>query len=571
MKQIKPLALLLLLPISAAQGALYLTEYDDSYTLDNGLIQLTLSKDGDAVSLYKDGVNMVDNLSGVSTDPNKHRSFYLDYHTGISGGATNFYPSSVNILRNDNKQIHIQFIGSSDDHILLEYHYIMKPDVSGIYSYVVADNVKDETTQIAELRTVYRFDSELMPHLHNGRILATPPSYATLEASTKIQDETWLLDNGEIYSKYDLADYQRETNIWGVLGSGFGAWVISAGTDYFSGGALNQELLVHQDGIALNYLTGAHLGSPDMFAPADWHKVYGPWLLYINHHENDSTLIDDARLQAEKEIKQWPYKWVTDERYPIKRGQLKGQVSSDAPLMINLANDAESSFDRQTLGYYYSARTDAKGHYDIDNIIPGQYELTAYALTGSEPGVLYSHPVTIGHNTTKLSFEIPRNELETIWNIGQANRRGDEFYLANKPRNYIWHTESPADLTYIIGQSQPDKDWYFVQSTPGTWRVEFTLSKVTDSLLNVAIAAASNFGMGADSTKPELAIRVNGSLLTVLNYENDKAVYRSAMQSGRYHNEKLDIPAHMLIDGENNIELEVLGGAFIYDTINLQQ
>lgn len=77
------------------------------------------------------------------------------------------------------------------------------------------------------------------------------------------------------------------------MGNGYGAWMVPASGEYFSGDALKQELLVHQDAIILNYLTGSHFGTPDMVAQPGFEKLYGPWLLYINQG-NDRELVADV-------------------------------------------------------------------------------------------------------------------------------------------------------------------------------------------------------------------------------------------------------------------------------------
>ncbi len=573
MKKVILILAILLLPFmfsyAASDTKMSLEEYHDYFILDNGLIELKLSKQGDVLGLTKDGINIVKNLSGVSRDPNKHRSFYLDFHTGISGGATNFYPSKVRVLEQNEKTIHIAFIGSPEDHGYLEYHYVMRPEVSGVYNYVIAENINKPVMRMAELRTVYRFDSSILNQLHNGHRHGPVPLYSDLEASKQIQDETWRLDTGEIYTKYDYATYMRESKLWGVFGNGLGAWVIPASFDYYAGDLLNQELMVHQDAIALNYLTGAHLGSPDMFAPQSWKKTYGPWLVYVNHEDNEDLLIQDAFEQTDIEQKQWPYRWMKDTRYALDRGTLKGKVTSDEPVMVVLSSDSEAEFDQQTLGYFYSANVE-KGRYEINNINPGKYHLSVYALTGNQIGVLYRDIVDIETDKTKKDILVPSMQGEVLWHVGQANRRADEFKYSNMPRNYIWKNKPPANLEFVINESTEKEDWYFVQNKPGIWSIKFGLDRIDTATLNMAIAATSNSGMGKPSSC-ELEILINGKTLETFSYKNDKAVYRSANQSGRYTAEKLEIPEEYFNVGENTLQLKLHGGAIMYDTINLSR
>jgi rhamnogalacturonan endolyase len=556
--------------VSAANKPVSFTRNNDQYQIDNGLISITITSKGDVSNLVKDGQNLVANLSGVTPDPNKQRTFYLDYHTGKSGGATNFIPTEVKVIKKSSDMVHIAFFGSSSDYLYLEYHYIVKQGVSGVYSYVIAKNMKSADTQVAELRTVYRFDTKIMPKLHNGSFTTQVPLYAELEKMPPVQDETWQLPDGSTYSKYDLAAYMRSSALWGVLGNQYGVWVIPAAYDYYSGDDLKQELIVHQDGIALNYLTGSHLGSPDMFAPEGWSKFYGPWLVYVNKAQNEQDITKDAYRQADIERKQWPYSWVKDGNYPLIRGMLSGNVTSNFPVRVLLSSDTKSNFDQQTLGYYYSCDTDKKGNYTIEKICPGIYQLSVYALSGAQTGTIYQEKITVGKGKQEKNIFLKKPDSRVLWQIGQANRLANEFRLADKPRNLKWQQEVPAQLEYVIGKSSESQDWYFTQCKPGIWSVNFQLNKILDSTLNIAIAAASSSGM-KQPTSPKLEIKINGHLLKTLEYSNDKAIYREAMQSGRYHDEHIAVSSEWLKSGDNSLTLELLGGAFMYDTINLTQ
>lgn len=550
-----------------------LIEKDNGFMLDNDKINIEISKNGDVTSLYKDGINMVNNLKGVSRDPNHNRSFYLDYHTGVSGGATNFIPSRYKIVEQSDDKVHLAFYGTNQDHVYLEYHYILKSDVSGVYSYVIAENRSEKEMRIAELRTVYRFDRDIMPLLFNGSRTSHPESYASLEAQPFIQDETWQLENGEVYTKYDLSNYMRDSQLWGVLGDNVGAWVVPANHDYFSGDDLNQELMVHQDAIALNYLTGAHMGTPDMFAPTNWKKMYGPWLVYINSGETAEELLENAKQQVNTEVKQWPYKWVNESLYNHNRGTLTGKVNTSLPVKIVLSSDLNTEFSQQTLGYFYSAETDNNREYQLSNINPGKYQLSVYALAGTQIGTLHTETIEIKRGENHLALQLPEVNVKPIWKLGEANRLSNEFKFSDQQRNYRWHNEVPANLNFIIGKSNQKQDWYYAQTKPGIWTIKFELDQdaINDSVLNIALAAASNSGM-SNTTKPQLKVRINNTdIATISDLKNDKAIYRSALNSGRYHAYSFDIKSTILNKGANSVQLELQGGAFMYDTINLVQ
>ncbi len=76
----------------------------------------------------------------------------------------------------------------------------------------------------------------------------------------------------------------------------------------------------------------------------------------------------------------------------------------------------------------------------------------------------------------------------------------------------------------------------------------------------------------SNPTKPQLNIRINNTeLASIKNLKNDKAIYRSALNSGRYRDYSFNVNYSLLKQGTNTVQLELKGGAFMYDTINLVQ
>ncbi|MEC5345196.1 polysaccharide lyase family protein [Brenneria populi] len=536
-------------------------------TLDNGLVKIEFKEDGSAAAIIKDGKNIVANLSGAQRDPSKTRSAYLDYYVK---GVKDFTPERVAVISNSRDLAHIAYIDDRQGLLRLEYHLIIRKGISGIYSYVVAENAGKENVIVSELRNVYRFDPSRLDHLYNGIRQGKPLLYRQFEQLPKVQDETWRLPNGEVYSKYDFAGYMRATPFWGVFGHGMGAWLIHGGQEYFSGDALKQDLLVHQDAIILNYMTGAHLGTPDMVAEPGWKKLYGPWLLYINQGD-PQRMIDDARRRSATETVSWPYRWVNDRRYPVERTQVGGRVLGKQPATVVLSSSLDEPFDLQTRGYAFQGMTDSEGRFSIRHVTPGEYQLTVYANSGTQPGVLAQRRVTIEGERQQISdIAIPEAQ-SVIWAIGQADRQAREFRFGNEARNYRWQNAVPANLTFDIGRSDYQRDWYYAQTKPGTWDIRFAMRPENRAyFLNISLAAASNGSM-SNPTAPELAVAVNGKTVQTLKYDNDKAIYRGALQSGRYHLARVPVARELLKTGNNTVSLRLKGGSLMYDIVTLSE
>ncbi|QYM92138.1 polysaccharide lyase family protein [Dickeya zeae] len=559
------LTLAFVLPLTAT-GAVQLTLDGMNSTLDNGLLKVRFGADGSAKEVWKGGTNLISHLSGAARDPDKNRSFYLDYY---SSGVNEFLPERLNVIKQTPDMVHLAYIDDQNGKLRLEYHLIMTSDVSGLYSYVVVANTGAAPVTVSELRNVYRFDATRLDTLFNSIRRGTPLLYEELEQLPKVQDETWQLPDGNIYSKYDFAGYQRESRYWGVMGNGYGAWMVPASGEYFSGDALKQELLVHQDAIILNYLTGSHFGTPDMVAQPGFEKLYGPWLLYINQG-NDRELVADVSRRAEHERASWPYRWLDDSRYPRVRATVSGRLHTDAPHAMVVLNNSKEDFDVQTTGYLYTTRTHRDGRFSLDNVPPGEYRLSAYADGGTQIGLLAQETIRVDGKKTRLGQIDAQRPAPLVWAIGQADRRADEFRFGDKLRQYHWQTEIPANLTFEIGKSRERKDWYYAQTQPGSWHVQFTTRTPEQPYtLNIALAAASNSGMTTPASSPQLVVKLNDQLLTTLKYDNDKAIYRGAMQSGRYHEAHIPLPAGILQPGSNRITLELQGGMVMYDAITL--
>jgi len=75
----------------------------------------------------------------------------------------------------------------------------------------------------------------------------------------------------------------------------------------------------------------------------------------------------------------------------------------------------------------------------------------------------------------------------------------------------------------------------------------------------------------AASSKTHIQVLVNGHRVGDLYFDNDSAIYRSAMQSGHYHSNVLTVSAAQVVSGENTIQFLISIGQVMYDTISLQR
>ena len=541
--------------------------------LNNGVLEIHFQENGTATYLSRNGgPNLVENVV-----KNK-LTFYCDYHPSGQPDLP-FLSDQLEVYENNENEAHIAYIDSKSP-LGIEYHYRMVKGDSGIYSYIIARNNTGKTYPVGELRTVYRIDMDKLPYAYNSERTGLLPSSAHMRAFKKLQDETYDMSdgtkytNGSVYSKYDYCGYFKDNPLWGTYGNGKGFWFIPVSNEAYPGGPMKQELLVHYDGIILNYLTSAHFGTSVFDIPADWQKMYGPWYLYINEGASDEEVVFDARHRAALEQKKWPYHWVkeSEQLYPKQRGIVKGQLklsdgrNAGGAQVILAKPGADIVHERGSYMFYGDA--DGQGNFTLDKVRPGTYELTAYMQGGAAGDVttdLKRGSITVEPGKVldlgTVEWQVPARQ--TIWQLGTADRKASEFRYGGELRNYKWHKMLPDEVDFTIGKSTESEDWYYAQSGLSKYNIHFNLNAVDKERYHLTVALAGY----TDKGKGSFDILLNGKLLKSCDYENDQTVYRSGTTSGTFHQEDFDIDAALLRKGENTVSFVDKDGLIMYDTV----
>ncbi|ENN76669.1 hypothetical protein YQE_06848, partial [Dendroctonus ponderosae] len=538
--------------ISVSLAKVTLTTNGLAATVSNGNVEVVFKADATVSAVKVNGVNI------VSTS---QKTFYLDWN---ENGQVTFNPSELKVGENSDSLAHFYWIqNGASNQFHIEFHYVMVDGVSGIYSWAKYINSQSGTVSLGETRTIYRFDSSILTQGTNQARSGTLYLYSYLNTQTKVQDETWQLADGTYYTKYDYAGYLRETSYQGVYGNGYGAFVISPSREYHAGGPLKQDLLIHQDSLIANYFVSSHFGTSGLSAPSGWTHIYGPWLIYFNTG-SDSAILSDVANRAQTEKSSWPYSFVNDDAYPRTRGTVTGKITGQPKAAVMLYDSTET-FDDQQLGYAFTTESDSSGSYTLTNVRPGTYNVVAYPLAGQGSENLATSTVTVaaGGTATVSTLNLPEPG-NIIWNIGETDRRSDEFKYSNEPRNYLYETLPPETLTFVIGSSNAANDWYYSQSKAGIWTIQYEDTQDGNGrTLRVALAAASQ--------SPHLIVNINGHKIGDIYFDNDQSVYRSAMQSGKFHSNIFTANNAQIVSGTNVITLQVSKGQVMYDAISLQR
>ena|GEM_PF-726993 len=615
----------------AAVGSYVFPDEVDALVLDNGLIRFTFGRDDaaggivtgwtdvsiTASSIVVDGVELAHNLNGVDPrDPDRHHSFYVD----AGGGRTRLVCTEVRVLRSSNDLVEVAFVDKTGTVLQHEHHLIMRRGKRGLYGYdiltaVVAQNIN-------EVRMNARWDRAILDHAYNWeRGKGQQPTYAYLATQTRVGDETWQIDGinnpdlpspesnagnlppGTVYTKYNWSLYHHENPMFGHYGHGFGVWLTPLGgvsdqtlCAFYGAGPNHQDLAIHQDALILNYFGINHYGEPSYPLAAGYQRLYGPWYTFVNTGDPDDpdAMIADAAATALAEIEEnrSGSAWIDDPFYPRDRTTVSGRlrIADGRPAggywVVLSTQDVTDVFTIHEPTYFVKTADD--GTFSLPGIppawqpgtrTPGAYVLYAFASKGSVTEQFKQTGIVVSGTAQDLGELVwaPTDRSTFLWQIGRADRTTGEFALATipalqaNPRSYEKPSQVPGTLTFTVGDSWEPRDWYYAQTSGGTWTIAFQLDRAYTGTAFLTVSSAMQQG-----SRPTVA--VNGATAGItgsLPNNNDSTIARQADRSGFPRQATLTFPASMLRVGANTVTLTrgagVAGGNGLgWDTLLLE-
>lgn len=527
-------------------------------TLSNGLIEVTIRDNGLVKKLVKGGQVVIGSTG--------NEQGYFDYTT--SGTYKRPDATSVEVITQQSDLVELLY--TIDDH--WKVGYVMRSGVSGVYTYAISSGAY----QLDEARYGWRVNPTILTDAWvNGRT-GTMPTPALMSSPTaELQDATFQLSDGTVYTKYDWAEFVKDDQLHGITGSGIGAWLISPSTEWVNGGPMKQELTVHATEttpIILQTMHSMHFGAGAAQFGSSEQKLFGPCLFYVN----DGTPTD-AQTKAAEEAEAWPYEWFGNTLLEKSRSTVTGKIvlSNDftktTKIQVILSKAGKAPL-LQGNGYQFYGETDSNGNFTIKNVRPGSYTLYAYALNGDATGTLEKTDVTVSAGATVLGDIAwnPEKKGRTLWSIGEADHTTAGFTLSDSKRQYgLWNQVPSGDKTFTVGSSD-ESAFYYAQVTNGeTWSIKWNSDKAYDTPLYLTVALAG----AAGSAKIE--VKVNGnSAIQSIGTTSDNAIARSAVLAGVDALYVVEIPAGQVVKGENTIHLktwDISGvGGVMYDIIKLE-
>ncbi|MDE5786243.1 MAG: hypothetical protein K2H98_06890, partial [Duncaniella sp.] len=373
---------------------------------------------------------------------------YFDY-TAEANSALSAQEAHVVKLTDDYAEI--QYSNTTGD-LHVTQGYIMRKGVSGIYTYVIFKGTPTSSSiSVREARVCTRtqptFTWGYVTDVMSGAMPTCTEMTEAEKAANTIQDATYRLADGSIYTKYNWANFIVDDMFHGLVSPNrkMGIWNITASHEWLNGGPMRQELTVHSTSkspITIQMLQGEHLGGAAQSYDDGEVQIFGPFLIYVNTGETPEDMVADARARAALEMEEWPYRWFENEYYPLDRSTVTGRINfttgqSAANMQVVLCEPG-AEIITQGKKYIYWGKTDAEGNFSIPNVRKGEYAVRVYALDGTITEEFEKTGVNVEDEVTELGVIdfYPETYDNLLWSIGVSDRLSDGYAISDHPRAY---------------------------------------------------------------------------------------------------------------------------------------
>lgn len=578
------------------------TQSGASFILDNGVVKTTIdSSDATVPSFVFNGVEVMKDGGYFSFGTNV-------YTAGPFKGRLSLDPS-----KNDGQVAEVAMTttwsGAAGVVPLdIEVRFALPRCASGLYEYLVLTHPSSYPAFTpGEMRVNHYiklddpFDWYAVDDTRRGRFLSQADETAS-QAIVGAPKEVRKYTSGPFadrpgWQKYDNALEWGEGTVYGFSSTSrkVGLWLINPSNEYLPGGPLKTELTVHPGGSGrgalLNYWGGSHFygGLETLQTNQRREKVLGPWLLYANATQTagspgQDALWADAKQRLKAEQAAWPYSWEQDARYPARagRGTVQGRLvfSDPEPPQASIANAwvglagppvaGAPNFEHQGWDYQYWVHADAQGGFSLVHVRPGLYTLHAFAagIHGVYLGLPSAVSVAAGKLTSLGVIDwLADRRGPSIWEIGTADRTSKEFFRGDRAFQYGTHllfaTDFPNGINYVVGQSQPAKNWNYFQPG-GTWQVDFEITALPAQVSGASLVLDVS---GSDGVTVQTSL--NGVALAAAKFPYDDGAIDRDQAHGVLQSARVSVPAAALKLGSNRLAITA-SGRLMWDYLRLE-
>lgn len=281
--------------------------------------------------------------------------------------------------------------------------------------------------------------------------------------------------------------------------------------------------------------------------------------------------MDDVAERRKQELEKFPYSWLPDAAYH-SRGEITGSLrlsdgrpASGASVFLG---DTDTSIRPLVQGdnYYYTTTAEADGSFSFSDVRAGSYGLYAWS-NGGDIADVYTNatvtPIAVEADKTtalgEVEWALPTGRKQ-IFQVGEFDKKAVGFKNGGLPYQHGVTEESPANLTFRVGESDAAEDWYYAISKPGKWTIEFEVG-AADLAAHANGTALLSLSLAGYSQSTAVDVDVNGEVVGALSkdvFTSDPALYRSGKTSGEWRFVQYEIGAGArLVAGANTVGFTV--------------
>jgi rhamnogalacturonan endolyase len=547
--------------------------------LDNGILHVSISPNGsvDSIKYLKPGsagtpkANGVETVSQSGVNFGNHTAIYYYWYPDGNSGCV--YSNTV--VGGTNVDIgYLRAYNPAADSVVadVELHYVLGRGNTGLYAYLIVRHpasyasygsdlgisfiqclwptahdsvnflcensyVDDGVRYGLAINGVYQKRNGLQPNFYdNWHTIAV----TNINIPKEVIQYTTGVFAGSTNGKYSYTFDYPKLGTFGMASdiNHIGLWYVTGGHEYQNNGPTACEYSGGIGGLITFEPLIAHYGNTglNVSSNADFAKIYGPWLFYINSGTNGAACWADSQRQVLAEEQAWPYAWLTNPVYQARnqRAIVSGKLVIHDPLRpeanaagawiglaapdASLENDPHD-WQFQSDGYQFWTQCAADGTFTLPPVTTfspygtnATYELYAYcAGTNGSVGQFQTGPFRFAPGTVTnlgtLTWTVPHSGNSIAWEIGCPDRTAGEFLHGDDysiPGLWLGFTNDfPNPMTYTVGESDWTKDWnyaqtaYFVNGVANNmvWNIRFNLPKLPLSgnlTLNTVWAGANH-------------------------------------------------------------------------------
>ncbi|KDP37920.1 hypothetical protein JCGZ_05359 [Jatropha curcas] len=240
-----------------------LHEESNFVVIDNGIVQVTLSKPGGFVTGIK--YNGVENI--LETKRKENDRGYWDivwYKPGAEDIFDQLQGENFSVITQNEDQVEVSFnrkwdisIKNSIVPLNIDKRYILRRGSSGFYTYTIMERLEGwPTVSMDQIRIVFKLQNEMFNYMVvSDNIQKIMPTYQDRENGQALAyPEAVLLTKtsnpelrGEVDDKYEYSMDRKDSKVYGWISKdpAMGFWVIRPSDEFCTGGPFRQELTAH--------------------------------------------------------------------------------------------------------------------------------------------------------------------------------------------------------------------------------------------------------------------------------------------------------------------------------------